>query len=67
MNTGIEYVGQCHTAYDRRKYCICGSHEYIVWRSKVEPTLWSVSCFNCGRTTKEYETKREALKAWRKL
>lgn len=67
MKQTFDFVGRMHIAFDRRKYCNCGSHEYVIFRSKDEPVLWHVKCLECGRPTLEYETKREALRQWKEV
>ena len=54
------------TAFNRNKYCACGSHEYQIVE-QLEPETdrpWTVRCPVCGRVTWPYVIKEAAMGAW---
>jgi hypothetical protein len=54
------------------KPCKCGSVKddsvdcVRYYRKFIEPYRYMVMCFWCGKRTRSYKTKEEAIKAWNK-
>lgn len=53
-------------AFNSKKYCRCGSHEYqIVEQLEPEtPCKWSVRCAQCDLSTWQFPIKEAAIAAW---
>ena len=54
------------TAYDRRKFCTCGEHEFVVVE-QLEPYThfkWRIECPYCGRETNTHMYKHLAIREW---
>jgi len=53
-------------AYNPKKYCTCGAHEFDIVQ-QLSPLIdlpWSVRCPQCGLSTKQYMDKKSAMLAW---
>ena len=65
----VTYVEKVITklAFNRKKYCPCGSHEYQIVE-QLEPEdhyKWSVRCAQCGLSTWQFPLKEAAIAAWK--
>lgn len=69
MKKTYTYEITSHIAFDRNKYCSCGSHIYEIWH-QIAPKdkdygIWFVHCPNCGRESPERRMKELAISAWK--
>jgi len=58
---------QTKTAYNRKKYCICGEHEYTIVEQlfPFTPFPWFIRCPYCGHESYRWATKQGAIADWK--
>ena len=59
---------ESHIAFNPKKYCTCGEHQFDMVKQLDPPTIycWSIRCPYCGRETGQYMMKDAAMAEWKR-